>query len=451
MNNVQIIWYLIETAIWLNIFYLFYLHYFNLQTYFQWNRFYMLVIVPVSFLFPFIHLSIPFFSDSFIHHFQSEITTFSYQYSQNLVEIPLMENTKAQKTQASRLNLSSIILSLYLIGVFFATILLIIKLLKISYRIKTKPKNNDEKYKIIETNEKEIAYSFLNYIFVNHDFKKLPENKQKQILLHEQIHCNEKHTIDILFFEIIGIILWFNPSMRRIINAQKDIHEYITDRLLTAGKNDKTYSELLLNTAIKNFKALIVSTFSKQSLKNRLLIISSPEDTKILKQRFIGVLPFLFVIILFFGFIKDVTSHIANYDPNAKFTSPVRGKYHLVSSFYENKEQFSGQQKILTSHRQLSIALPGFSTVYATNNGIVSKIKEVENWGLPEIELHIKHNDSLTSIYKHLKISLIQKNDTIIKGQEIAQTGDVRLYPVISYQLLKYNKPIDPLHFFKLK
>ena len=45
------------------------------------------------------------------------------------------------------------------------------------------------------TSEKEQAFSFLNNIFVNHDFLQLSETEKSEIITQKKIHSNQLHWI----------------------------------------------------------------------------------------------------------------------------------------------------------------------------------------------------------------------------------------------------------------
>ncbi len=71
-------------------------------------------------------------------------------------------------------------------------------------------------------------FSFWRSIYVNpakHDAADL-----KSILLHEQVHVNEWHTLDILLAELSTIFYWFNPGIWLMKKAVRENIEFITDQ-----------------------------------------------------------------------------------------------------------------------------------------------------------------------------------------------------------------------------
>ena len=74
-----------------------------------------------------------------------------------------------------------------------------------------------EGFKLINVNQDLTPFSFFNYIVYN---KNLYSNEElENILLHEKIHCKEKHSIDILIAELLSVLFWFNPFIWFLISG----------------------------------------------------------------------------------------------------------------------------------------------------------------------------------------------------------------------------------------
>src|SRR5690606_12071940 len=53
-----------------------------------------------------------------------------------------------------------------------------------------------------------VAFSFFRFIFLG---DRVPEEDYKSIVQHELVHIKQRHSLDLLFFEMMRIIAWFNP------------------------------------------------------------------------------------------------------------------------------------------------------------------------------------------------------------------------------------------------
>jgi len=79
---------------------------------------------------------------------------------------------------------------------------------------------------IVSLIKSNTAFSFFNYIFLGDSLKK---EEREAVLKHEIVHVNQKHTLDLLFFEVLRILFWFNPLVYMYQNKIMLFHEFIAD------------------------------------------------------------------------------------------------------------------------------------------------------------------------------------------------------------------------------
>jgi beta-lactamase regulating signal transducer with metallopeptidase domain len=92
----------------------------------------------------------------------------------------------------------------------------------------------------------------MNTIYISKDYFK-DGNIENSIFLHEEIHVKQKHTADVLFTEILKILLWFNPFIYFYKRAMVTNHEFIADeQVIYNNKNIKSYQELILKKFLNN-------------------------------------------------------------------------------------------------------------------------------------------------------------------------------------------------------
>jgi TonB family protein len=121
------------------------------------------------------------------------------------------------------------------------------------------------------------AFSFFRKIRVNED---LPQ--KEQIEKHEQTHAQQLHSADVLFFEILSIINWFNPVVYLYKKSIRQIHEFIADeQALTKAENKKEYALLLFSKSFGiNPNQLTNNFFNQSLLKRRIQMIQKPKSRK---------------------------------------------------------------------------------------------------------------------------------------------------------------------------
>ena len=146
-------------------------------------------------------------------------------------------------------------------------------------------------------------FSFWKSIYVNPD-KHEPADL-KSILMHEQIHVDELHTVDILLAEISTIFYWFNPGIWLIKKAIRENIEFITDReILNKGFDTKQYQYSLVNVSFAAEPNGIVNHFNISTIKKRIIMMNAKRSSKINITRYALLMPAVIVMLLAFNISK---------------------------------------------------------------------------------------------------------------------------------------------------
>lgn len=144
--------------------------------------------------------------------------------------------------------------------------------------------------------------SFLNSIFLPTDAA-----ISEMIIRHEEIHVEKKHTIDLIYFEILSRIFWFNPVFWWINKEIRKVHEFEVDQKICREKDAKDYRIVLLETTLATNGFPFVHGFKSSLIKNRLHMLKN-------QKRFSGylkaglILPFLAITIIGFSGRKELSN-----------------------------------------------------------------------------------------------------------------------------------------------
>lgn len=181
--------------------------------------------------------------------------------------------------------------------------------------------NTSIKYKnaqIVLINEKTLPYTFLNLIFLNKDdyYNKKIED---ELFNHELVHVSQKHTIDILFIEILIILFWFNPILRLYKKAIQLNHEFIADDFIVKKYNDiPFYQKLLLNKGIETQENYLTSNLNYLVTKKRLIMMTKNTSKTISIIKAIAFVP-VFAALLYFFSVKIIAQEkVITTEPIAK-------------------------------------------------------------------------------------------------------------------------------------
>lgn len=249
--------YLLQVNIYLIIFYCFYKLLLSKETYFVLNRLYLISAGILSLAIPFLRFEL--FREKAVSNelyiSVSEINTVVSNYA-------ILPQTQEQY------DWGRIIVLVYLFGALIYFLHFLYQLFAINQLFSNANEND--------------AFSFLNRKSVAAN---LPE--RATIDLHEDVHIKQLHTLDVIFFEIIGIITWFNPVSYAYKKTIKNIHEYLADEAAAKFQGDKkAYAILLLSQALGIKPNSLTNGFASKSLiKKRILMLHKQRSkrTAILK------------------------------------------------------------------------------------------------------------------------------------------------------------------------
>ncbi len=206
--------------------------------------------------------------------------------------------------------LPTLLWTFYAIGVIVFSTRFILNLIKISSKIKRHQKVKTSIFINVLIEKLAIPHTFFNYIFLN---KFAFENNDipQEVLLHEQAHAKQKHSLDILFLEILQVIFWFNPLLYFIKKDIKLNHEFLADQhVLKSGFNLKIYQNLLLKFSSNQKELALVNAINYSSIKKRLTIMNTQTTQRTKWLRSLLILPVLALLLFSFSQTKEVEKNI---------------------------------------------------------------------------------------------------------------------------------------------
>jgi len=210
----------------------------------RFNRFYLLSVIVFS-------LTLPF------------ITVITYVLE---IEVPAGQSLITSKPDTLVLPAAQPTDYLFYIGwgiYVIVTLILVIRFVKnVRAFIKRSSVNSSVKMEnatLVLLEEKVLPHTFLNYIFVNRDEYEA-RLIEEELFTHELTHVQQKHTLDILFIEVLKTIFWFNPLLYCYKKAIQLNNEFLADeKVIDTTTNTFYYQNLLLE------KTSVGATFSMAS------------------------------------------------------------------------------------------------------------------------------------------------------------------------------------------
>lgn len=262
----------------------------------QYNRFYLLISTVLSLAIPFLKIPVYFTvaekESSFILETLSIISISGGDESLAAID--------EQQTTATWFTLQNILLLAYLAICFTILVRVLISLFKISRIIKTNPIEKLDNIRLVNTSEPNTPFSFFKWLFWNKTIE-LQSEKGKQIFRHELFHIQQRHSWDVVFMELITVVLWINPFFHLIKKEAKTIHEFLADQFAMKDTKHWQYAELLLMQAFNTNQHLINPFFHNQ-IKRRIAMITTSQKPSYQYLRKLMVLPVAAIVIGLFAF-----------------------------------------------------------------------------------------------------------------------------------------------------
>ncbi|MEP5611930.1 MAG: M56 family metallopeptidase [Cyclobacteriaceae bacterium] len=279
--------YLLEASVLLAVFYLLYVLILKKETFFNLNRFFLLGILCLSILFPFLSFDLepPTIA---VERSIEEISKFrmSYYEAMSAWEYDIKDSVEPAFTNRTFLDVNSsdwknyalkALIALYAIGVIVCLSRIFWGLRWIRRMIITYPTEKMGKIKLVRVPHAIAPFSFLNYVFIHDEI--VGDKTFHQVITHEKAHVKQRHSIDLIFVQLLAALFWFNPIVWQLIKSLKTTHEYIADsKILTAGYSLVEYQALLLRQLISNNSYGLVHNFNLSFIKKRITMMKNQKS-----------------------------------------------------------------------------------------------------------------------------------------------------------------------------
>lgn len=295
---------LIESSVCLVCFYLLYRLLFSQVTFFQINRWYLLLTPILSFALPMLEVRLPEMQT------QASMVKTEHPVVQTIIQesrIPHEVITRSlgytmPDAPVHRLTVGDFIWFLYIAGVCILSLLLSLQLIKMWRLLRHCRTERGEGYTLAIPPRKDVPLaSFFSFIFWHQPDG--PNSEQDNMILsHELAHVKGYHSLDVLCMEALTIIQWFNPLIYLFRKELRTVHEFIADRFVIRQTRQRmAYATLLVEQAIFSQTPSLATSFHS-FIKNRLIMIKQKPSRRSDLLRYFAAIPVLFVLMLLFSF-----------------------------------------------------------------------------------------------------------------------------------------------------
>ena len=376
--------YILYTALILFACLMFYKLLLQKETFYNLNRFVLLACMLVAFTLPL--LPIP--------------QQFSLQKQKVTAAIPSIKKTVAKEATAElktlpvnevlvnetkqQFNMTLVmqwIVYLYWFGVVVFALNFLMQAVILFYRAYTSEIIRDGKFRIVEITGDKAPCSFANNIFINPE--KYEWETYNQILLHEKIHIEQKHTIDLLLAEIVLVFQWFNPFAWQWRKALESNLEFLTDNeMLQQGSVEKeSYQFSLLKVAAPQFPLSLTTNYNQSLLKKRIIMMNSKKSNVNTTWKYFFLLPLLVLFACLFNqpaaqsqtLISNIKNEGTKASPNTQKGDQTEGNWFATIKGNKVEMEFKNDEN---SHSTHTYDISEFSGLSKDKQGTFSLTRE---------------------------------------------------------------------------
>ncbi|SFF92958.1 M56 family metallopeptidase [Pontibacter chinhatensis] len=148
-----------------------------------------------------------------------------------------------------------------------------------------------------ELREEAGPFSFWRTIYLNPRLHS-PE-ELRALLLHEQAHVGQFHTLDVLLGQLAAILCWFNPIAWWLQRDMRQNLEFLADgQVLRQGLDRRSYQYSLVQVGRQPQGSGLVMSFNFNHIKTRIMMMNKQESSSLQKLKYLLLFPGLLAMAL---------------------------------------------------------------------------------------------------------------------------------------------------------
>ncbi len=277
--------YILECMAFQLLFLIVYDFFLKRETFFQWNRVYLIGTFVLSLLLPRIK----------IEALKTTVSPEYFVYPEYLWGMDMSEGVVIAPENPTSFDFSATEILFYG-GMFIAALLFAYKLYQIN-RLKARGEiRYFENYTRVVVRNSTMAFSFFRTIFLG---DQVLEKDHESIIQHELVHIGQRHSWDLMFFELMRIIGWFNPLVYVYQNRVSELHEFIADANVAKNHKSEQY-QLLLSQVFQTQHISFINPFFKSSLiKKRIVMLQKSKSKKVWRLKYLLIIPMILGMLVY--------------------------------------------------------------------------------------------------------------------------------------------------------
>jgi len=279
--------YLLESGTGLILFYVIYWIFLRKETYFVHNRFYLGGSVILSMLIPL--LNFPITPPPTLYSFELKIDEIFVTAGSGITE------------STYSFNILSLLKSIYFTGMGLFLCKFLFHTWQIFRLVRKYGITREKGVNIVYLDKNVSPFSFLNIIFLNRSI--VHDEYMEKILIHEKNHIKHFHSVDLILFELVTIVQWFNPVVWFYKWSLREVQEFQADSdVIKDGYSTVTYQEIILSQVFGNQFFRLAHNLNQSIIKKRIIMMTKLKSSKRMRFKILFILPVALFLISLFAF-----------------------------------------------------------------------------------------------------------------------------------------------------
>lgn len=150
------------------------------------------------------------------------------------------------------------------------------------------------------TRQVHLPFSFFNILFWSRQHSVSPED-ERQIIRHELAHIRGWHSLDVLFLELLSIVMWCSPLVYLYRRSLRTTHEYLADAAVLQTIRPKDYGHLLIRQSQSGPQIALANHFIHSQLKKRFMMMKKRKSKRQVLSRYLLLVPMMFLMTFLFS------------------------------------------------------------------------------------------------------------------------------------------------------
>jgi hypothetical protein len=279
--------YLLKSSALIAVFFLAYYFLLRKETFFKSNRWFLLLGLVTSIILPLV---------TFKKIVWIEPTPMVGHTVWTQVPVSALQTPKPESLEIDWL---LVIAGIYAIGIIIFLFKFVFDFSGLIKALKGKTVTQQADFKFIDVNEKVSPFSYFNYIVYNSSM--FTEAELEYILEHEKVHCEQRHSVDVIIARIFCILFWYNPFIWLYQKAMLQNLEFIADsEALKNIADKKAYQITLLKVTTHDNCVAITNHFYQSLIKKRIIMLNKNQSKKSNAWKYFLIGPVLAAFLFYF-------------------------------------------------------------------------------------------------------------------------------------------------------